>query len=290
VVTAYYLLTGRLPYVGDPCEAHLHRPPDLSRLPRRAIRLAFERALQKNPDDRWPSCREFVEALRGVSPAVPDGTAGPSLTPEAARPERPRFHYGGVVPPSHFIDRERELTEARECHRARQSFLGVHNHRSGKTSFCKKFIHDLMGRPGNQSLAAYLNLQQLLDLTVESFLEHTLLNLMGEIARQVFNCKYTDLMRPDARVGHPHLRDNLAFSSFAHVFRLVQGRTHARAAALRTAEFVQFTQDLLEIVRPCGWARFVIVYDEANRLPQELSVDLLVSNEEALNSADRLSR
>src|SRR5262249_59721346 len=72
-VTAYYLLMGRLPYTGDPCDAHLHRPPDLNRLPSRADRLAFERALQKNPNDRWHSCREFVEALRRSGPVVPDG-------------------------------------------------------------------------------------------------------------------------------------------------------------------------------------------------------------------------
>lgn len=288
-VTAYFLLTGHLPFTGDPCDAHLHRPPDLSRLPGRSERLAFERALQKNPDDRWPSCREFVEALRGIGPAVSVGPTGTTQRLAASQDARPSFHYGGVVPPSHFINRERELTEARECIRAGQSFLVVGNHRSGKTSFCKKFIHDLMGRPDNQSLATYLNLQQVLDLNVESFLEHTLLNLMGEIARQVFSCKYTDLMRPDPTSGHAHLRDNPAFGSFAHVFRLVQGRTHQEALALRTAEFVQFTQDLLDVVRPSGWARFVIVYDEANRLPKELSVDLLVSNEEALNSAGVVS-
>jgi serine/threonine protein kinase len=294
-VTAHYLHTGQLPFSGDPCDAHLHRPPDLARLPR-AERLAFERALAKSPADRWPSCREFVEALRGARGRAHAGTvseatrATPSPAGRTGSGPAPRFHYGGVVPPSHFIGRDRELREARESIGAGQSFLVVGNHRSGKTSFCKKFIHDLMGRPENQSLAAYLNLQQLLDLTVETFLEHTLLNLMGEIARQVFSCKYTDLMRPEPAAGHPHLRDNASFASFAHIFRLVQARTQsASPAPLRTGEFVQYVQDLLDIVRPLGWARFVIVYDEANRLPRELSVDLLVSNEEALNTAGVVS-
>jgi hypothetical protein len=169
----------------------------------------------------------------------------------------------------------------------------VGQHRAGKTSFCKKLIHDLMSQPNNQALAAYLNLQQLLDLTVETFLEHTLLNLMGEIARQVFYCKYTDLMRPDPPAGHAHLRDNPAFDSFVNVFRLARARTHSSAGVnpdpLRAQEFVQFTQDLLDTVRRCGWTTFVILYDEANRLPRELSVDLLVSNEEALNAAGVVS-
>jgi serine/threonine protein kinase len=292
-VTAYFLHTGHLPFSGDPHDAHLHRPPDLARLGGRAERLAFERALAKNPADRWPGCREFVEALRGAGVRDYAGTVGemrhlPSGQPGAG--SLPRFHYGGVVPPSHFIGRERELREARESIDAGQSFLVVGNHRSGKTSFCKKFIHDLMGRPGNQSLATYLNLQQLLDLTVESFLEHTLLNLMGEIARQVFSCKYTDLVRPEPAADRPHLRDNPSFASFAHVFRLVQARTKGTTQTpLRNTEFVQYVQDLLDIVRSLGWVRFVIVYDEANRLPRELSVDLLVSNDEALNMAGVVS-
>jgi hypothetical protein len=204
----------------------------------------------------------------------------------------PRFHYGSVVPPPYFIGREEQLTEARETIRACQSFLIVGSHRAGKTSFCKKLIHELMGNSEKQVLAAYLNLQQLIDLNVETFLEHTLLNLMGEIARQVFGCKYTDLMRADFPAPHPGSGDATAFKSFAHIFRLVQSHTResrATVAPLGAQEFIQFNHDLLEIVRRQGWGNVVIFYDEANRLPRELSVDLLVSNEEALNAAGVIS-
>jgi hypothetical protein len=304
--TAFFLRTGHLLFAVDPWQGHLHRPPDLSRLENPQERRVLERALAKDPSERWPSCRLFVEELRVCAvpartpPAPPHQRAGDLSTAGALQPtvrhgglNVPRFHYGSVVPPQFFIGRERELIEAREIVAAGQSFLIVGLHRSGKTSFCKRLIHEIMGRPGNQVLAAYLNLQQLVDLTVETFLEHTLLNLMGEIARQVFRCKYTDLMRPDATAGHAHLRDNPAFDSFVHIFRLVVSRTQSSRGVvpppLRSQEFVQFNNDLLDIVRRCGWGNFVIFYDEANRLPRELSVDLLVSNEESLNAAGVVS-
>src|SRR5204862_4856386 len=59
-----------------------------------------------------------------------------------------------------IFDRERELSEARDIIEASQSFLLVGDRRSGKTSFCKKLIHELMARPGNSVLAGYLNLQR----------------------------------------------------------------------------------------------------------------------------------
>src|SRR5262249_52593399 len=58
---------------------------------------------------------------------------------------------------------------------------------------------------------------------------------------------------------------------------------------LLAREFVHFNQELLDIIRARGWSHIVVFYDEANRLPRDLSVDLLVSNEEALSSAGVMS-
>src|SRR5262249_13786473 len=60
------LRSGRLPFEGEPVQViagHLYRPPELSMLPA-GERAAVARALAKKPAERWPSCREFVEALR----------------------------------------------------------------------------------------------------------------------------------------------------------------------------------------------------------------------------------
>ncbi len=73
-VTYHQLRTGRLPFTGSTGEVldgHLHRPPDLSGLPE-GERQAVGRALEKSPEGRWPTCREFVRQLERA----------------AARPER----------------------------------------------------------------------------------------------------------------------------------------------------------------------------------------------------------
>jgi serine/threonine protein kinase len=64
------LRSGQLPFSGDPHEViygHLHQEPDLSGLPP-AERPLVARALSKQPESRWPSCREFVRHLRALRP------------------------------------------------------------------------------------------------------------------------------------------------------------------------------------------------------------------------------
>ncbi len=64
-VTYCYLLTGKLPFRGTDAEVmhgHLHKPPDLSGLPR-TDRAVVRRAMAKKPEERWPSSNAFVSAL-----------------------------------------------------------------------------------------------------------------------------------------------------------------------------------------------------------------------------------
>src|SRR5688572_16322023 len=65
------LLTGTLPFAGDnPRQlmlAHLQGEPNLSALPE-VDRAVVAKALAKNPDDRYPSCRDFLRALNGDGP------------------------------------------------------------------------------------------------------------------------------------------------------------------------------------------------------------------------------
>jgi hypothetical protein len=204
----------------------------------------------------------------------------------------PRFHYGSVVPPEYYIDRERELREAQHILEAGQSFLLVGDRRSGKTSFCKKLIHHLMSRADNTILASYLNLQRCHKLEIESFLYETISDLIGEIARQVFHCKFTDLMRRNPADANPALRDDPLFEALLTIFRLVRKHLHSRgntACHLETQDFVRLVQELQEILRARGWQSFVLFYDEANRLPGSFPVELLMSNVEALTQAGVIS-
>jgi formylglycine-generating enzyme required for sulfatase activity/serine/threonine protein kinase len=103
-VTYCELRCGRLPFQGDAAQlmfAHLKQPPDLTLLPE-AERPAVARALAKNAQGRWPSCRAFVAALatagqkaevpwRGrpeIATAVPARTA--PLAQTVREPQNPR--------------------------------------------------------------------------------------------------------------------------------------------------------------------------------------------------------
>jgi hypothetical protein len=71
-VTYTQLRGGRLPFEGSPAfvmTGHLENPPDLTMLPERE-RPVVARALAKEPTDRWPSCREFAEALAAANRPV----------------------------------------------------------------------------------------------------------------------------------------------------------------------------------------------------------------------------
>jgi hypothetical protein len=259
------------------------------RLPPEQYQRRLERALPAQllaPAGAAGEVRGQPEAGKEARPAEPPAPAGGGTIP------LPRFHYGSVVPPDYYIDRERELLEAQQIIDAGQSFLLVGDRRAGKTSFCKKLIHQLMGRPDNTVLASYLNLQQCPELKIETFLQETIINMIGEIARQVFRCKYMDLMRRNPAEANPALQGDPSFETFVSIFRLARKRTQARGGTghyLEAHDFVRFVTDLLDLLRAKGWGPFVIFYDEANRLPGAFPVEMLTSNMEALALAGVVS-
>jgi len=83
-VTYCQLRGGSLPFTGSNVNqlmiAHVGRPPDLSMLPAEE-RPVLGRALAKEPEQRWPSCRAFVRALEEAHarPAEQPGREGVSL-------------------------------------------------------------------------------------------------------------------------------------------------------------------------------------------------------------------
>ncbi len=90
-VTYCQLRGGQLPYEGSALEVmagHVMRPPDVSMLPE-AERPAVARALAKKPEERWPSCRAFAEALaeagKQAPPVPPAAPAAPDRTQDDAR-------------------------------------------------------------------------------------------------------------------------------------------------------------------------------------------------------------
>jgi hypothetical protein len=281
-VFSYYLARGLNGEAADPsgvvtCDGlygYVHRE---------VVRWSAARGLAQTP---WRWCEGVGDPVLIGRPALRARSA------EGSGLNMPRFHYGSVVPPEFYIDREKELREALELIDAGQSFLLVGDRRSGKTSFCKKLIHQLMGRPDNTVLASYLNLQRCHKLRMETFLQETFSDMIGEIARQVFRCKFTDLLRRHPVEANLALRDDPMFEPFLNIFRLARKQRQARgrpAGPLGSHDFVRLVNELLEIIRAKGWSSFVLFYDEANRLPGSFPVEMLMSNVEALQAAGVIS-
>src|SRR5437660_963063 len=82
------LITGGVPDTGKTAaqrmRQHRRAPPDLPAL-RDCDKPAVARALSKNPDDRYPSCLDFVGALVASTPAEP----GRAARPRPTRPQPP---------------------------------------------------------------------------------------------------------------------------------------------------------------------------------------------------------
>jgi hypothetical protein len=223
-----------------------------------------------------------------------DGTRSRLANPITLRV--PSFHCGSIVPLDFFIDRERELELARAFIESRQSFLLVGRRRAGKTSFGQKLMEALRAEGATcrgKVFGCSIDLQQYKELDEASFLANTLLNLIGDVARRAFPCKSTTLMSKNPFSEHPSLEQDAAFKNLLALNRAVVARTHIRGRnvppKLRTDEFERFIADLIEIVRKKGWADLYIFYDEANRLPLELSERFLRWNVEALNRAEVVS-
>src|SRR5262249_51649817 len=77
-VNYYQLRTGRLPF--GSAYARVFGAPDLSALPEQE-REVVARALAKQPEERWPSCREFVRRLKEAVPSGVDPPTTPWLVP-----------------------------------------------------------------------------------------------------------------------------------------------------------------------------------------------------------------
>jgi hypothetical protein len=197
------------------------------------------------------------------------------------------------------VGRSEELEEARELIESRQNFLIVGKPGAGKTSFCQKLKADIDSNPESGFLAGYVNLRLEKRLTIESFLRRTLLNMVGEMARELFGCGYTDLKRRKSAEGAA----DKSFRKFVDIFSEIRKRTHKRAGShdhpvsdrhseveydhdpesLLDHHFVSLAKELLEIAAQKGHASFVMLYDEANNLAIDISSNLLIGIGEALS-------
>lgn len=93
-IILYEMLTGTVPFDGETSQEiimkHLTDSPDLSNVPS-LYRAAIQRALHKDPDSRFSSVRDMLDALSGHSPAKPiaasDSTDTSAMEYRVAREE-----------------------------------------------------------------------------------------------------------------------------------------------------------------------------------------------------------
>ena len=100
-VTYIMLRGGRLPFSGPPAVVmcgHMMQPPDLSMIPE-PERPILERALAKEPADRWPDCVGFLAALESChAPGLPETIPLAEDDGEGSDPgrDRSRVPLGGM--------------------------------------------------------------------------------------------------------------------------------------------------------------------------------------------------
>jgi eukaryotic-like serine/threonine-protein kinase len=109
------LLTGQRPFNGTNVRQlivqHLQAQPDLSSLPV-LDRGPIGKALSKNPDERYPSCREFIGALQGG--AGPAAQAPDQKSPERTPAQGDKKSGERPLPPSEALFRPPDETPREE--------------------------------------------------------------------------------------------------------------------------------------------------------------------------------
>jgi TIR domain len=247
-----------------------------------------------NKDDAFRNIskdiRTVIEQWRATaSGGCIDGATRRMTGPELSALQVPTFHWGGILPIEYFINRASELNDSLRFLLTRQSFLIIGERRAGKTSFGRKLIHTAMSvqsDEGKRMLGVYTDLAGYPFITPNSFLAHTLIRCTGHISREIFKCNYTHLSNEPYN-RHPHLEHDHAFGDLYKLHSHLVNRTHKRKdtipTELRPEEFEEFIEDLVDIIRRKGWSDLFLFYDEANRLPAELSIEFLTWNVEALN-------
>ncbi len=106
-VTYCQMRGGQLPFEGNPAQVmsgHLMMPPKLKMLPK-VERPVVARALAKRPEERWPNCQAFVEALASIVTDRGDDSADEHRVQRKPRSlEEPVQHTSRLPPTDLDVD------------------------------------------------------------------------------------------------------------------------------------------------------------------------------------------
>ena len=198
----------------------------------------------------------------------------------------PHFECEDVVIGADFINRKNKLEQAMSLINRGKRFMLVGAPRVGKSCFCAELMNRIRRREGNDILVGRMDLDAIDTETIDAFLGHTIIYMLGEAAWALFKIQYANLRQDLSHVAKP-LRKNTEYLQMRNLCTLVETEVFYDAKQtsrpLTASLFIQYTRDLLRIIRNKGWSRFVMFYDEANNMEDRmLSVKLLASNAKLL--------
>lgn len=225
--------------------------------------------------------------------------------------KKPLFHLGSIVPPADIIDRKAPVSDTIEALLAkRENVLIVGKRRIGKTSLLAKLVDEL---DNSSVLTLEINLMAY-DSHPSYFLREILLLLCYKVGKVIFKKDTVDLL---SSLGDKPTSIKTDFGKFYEIFKLARflsaskTRSSSVDASLSTPiiggvssskrsetslhlddlqpyEFIQLTDDLMDICRKHGYDSVVVFADEANRLALETSKELLATYFEVFSSKDVL--
>jgi len=212
---------------------------------------------------------------------------------------RPKFYVGEVVPPEFLINRIEELQALKEVLLERRgNVLLVGKRRMGKTSLVHKLMREL---EHEKILCVYVDLTIFFGHEVNSFLEEVLLRICYGIGEKIFKKNTSELL---SEMGQEPGALKGKYNRFLRIYEIVRAKTISQhrerttEAGLSTVaqaklgqvegtsvmitplmsfEFIRLVGELRDICRGDKYERIAVFADEANRLADQVSGDILRS-------------
>lgn len=210
----------------------------------------------------------------------------------------PYFRPEDLVTGEDFINRDEELADALDLVQRGARFMLVGEARVGKTCFCEQLMLSIRNRSENNILATRVDLEVMQPLTYDTILGQTLIAMASEMVESLFDYDgvFADISASRSP-GITHLpktvQDDPAFQQLRSVWSTIEDKIYfgqdLRPKPLAIPLFVQYTKDLLRIMNRKGRQRFIMFYDEANKLPEDFAIGLFARNAKSLAASNLTS-
>lgn len=216
--------------------------------------------------------------------------------------EIPYFNINNAVEPRFFVNRTEELSIAwKALFRDKLNLLITGPYSIGKSSFLAKIMHDISEQSDLKVLPVWLNMQAYYNGTFENFLSEIIARICTTIATQIYGLNYSEVFEEINRIPDLKQIADKQKRAFLRIYRIVKSKKYgvvrkstkelgARMVAsvkanestevsvqlqdLTGYEFLMFIDELNQILNNKGYDRILILCDEANKLSEEINIDI----------------